>query len=166
MSLSDLDEVFDGALVWGMELDPRYRVLAVTLEPTAERYPWGDADDRRVQLLVHPVSTVLASFRSVEDGRRLLHTFTDAQLVDVAGAFGGAAVAAPLFGRPEPRPGEWSPQFSMEGRSSAADGTRHTLTVQLRADDLELDLFARFDEVEVKGPDGTNLDLDARRASD
>jgi len=157
----DLEDAFDGALLWGLELDPRYRVLAVTLEPAADRYPWASSGDRRVQVLLHPVSTVLASLRSVEDGRRLLHTFGDEQLVEVAGAFGGAAVAAPLFGRGEPRPGEWAPQFSMEGRTSAADGTRHTVTINVRAGGLELDLFARFDDVEVKAPDGTNLPLDA-----
>jgi len=112
-------------------------------------------------VLLFPVSTLLASFRRIVDGSRQLHTFTDEQLVDVVAAFDGAPVTEPLFGRPEPRPGAWGPQFSLEGRSTAPDGTRRTVTVALRADDLELDLFARFDDVEVKGPDGAERSLPA-----
>ncbi|MFA9445195.1 hypothetical protein [Egicoccus sp. AB-alg6-2] len=157
MPLSDYEDLFVGARLWGLELEPRYRVLAVTLELTEAAHPRDGVEDRRVQLLVHPVSTILASLRSVgEEGRRL-HTFEDSQLVDVAAAVGGAEVTSPLFGRPEPRPGTWGPQFSLEGRSTAPDGTRHTLTIVVRTDDLELDLFARFDVMELKDPHGADL---------
>jgi hypothetical protein len=155
--LAALEAVLDGAALWGMELDPRFRVLAVTLEPTADRSAWGRADDRRIQLLCFPVSTILGSLRrDTRDGREVL-AFSDEQLVDVAAKVGGAPVAAPLFGRPEPRPGEWGPRFSLQGRSSAPDGTRHTLTVSARDEELSLDLFARFDDLELKGPDGADL---------
>lgn len=158
MTLDELERVLGHAQLWGMELDPRYRVLAVTLEPTADRYPWGAVEDRRVQVLVHPVSTVLASLRSTApDGTRRLHTFDETQLVDVAATVGGATLQPPLFGRPEPRPGQWGPRFGLEGRSTAPDGTRATLTIEVRTDDLDLDLFARFDEAEVKGRDGATL---------
>jgi hypothetical protein len=152
--LDGLERALEGAAVWGLELDPRFRVLAATFEPAPDRHPWGDLEDRRLQVLCFPVSTILASLRQRVDGKVVVRRFTDAQLVEVVAALAGAHADAPLFGRPEPRPGEWSPEWSLEGRSTAPDGTRRTLTVQLRADDLELDVFARFDDVELKGPDG------------
>jgi hypothetical protein len=160
VDLAALERVLEGAAFWGAELDTRYRVLAVTVEPTAQRYPWGDAADRRIQVLCHPVSTILASLRrSGPDGRALLE-FTEPQLVDVAAALGGAPLQGRVFGRPEPRPGEWGPQFSLQGRSTAGDGTAATLTLQLAQDDLTLDLFARFDVADLKDATGRELVLD------
>jgi hypothetical protein len=152
--LDGLERVLDGAALLGLELDPRYRVLAATFEPTADRYPWEETDDRRLQVLLFPVSTILASFRQREDGRLVLRRFEDVQLLDVVAAFDGAGVSGPLFGQPEPRPGQWAPEWSLEGRSTAPDGRQRTFTVALRHDDLELDLFVRFDDVEVKGATG------------
>jgi hypothetical protein len=153
--LDGLERVLDGAALLGLELDPRYRVLAATFEPTADRYPWEPTDDdRRLQVLLFPVSTILASFRQREDGRLVLRRFEDVQLLDVVAAFDGAGVSGPLFGQPEPRPGQWAPEWSLEGRSTAPDGRRRTFTVALRHDDLELDLFVRFDDVEVKDARG------------
>jgi hypothetical protein len=159
--LGRLEAVLEGAALWGLELDPRFRVLAATFEPTAARYPWEGADDRRLQVLLFPVSTILASLRQREQERLVVRRFADDQLVDVVAAFAGAAVEAPLFGRPEPRPGQWAPEWSLEGRSSAPDGIRHTCTVSLRQDDLELDLFVRFDDVELKDVAGDDLSLPA-----
>jgi hypothetical protein len=170
-TLEELEAVLDGAALLGLELDTRYRVLAATLEPTPERYPWGsgvggvEVVDRRVQLLASPVSTILGSLRrrvSTSDGPRTeVYTFADEQLVDVVAAFDGAPVSAPLFGQPEPRPGSWAPEWSLEGRSTAGDGVTRTLTVSVNHDDgageLFLDLFVRFDEVQVRDPFGTDL---------
>jgi hypothetical protein len=165
-SIDDLETVLVGAGLLGLELDTRYRVLAATLEPTRERYPWGSGTDsvvvvdRRIQLLCSPVSTVLGSLRRRRaDAERLeVLTFTDEQLVDVASAFDGAPVTGPVFGRPEPRPGSLAPSWSLEGRSTAGDGIAHTLTVSVHHRDgdgeLWLDLFARFDELLVRDARG------------
>lgn len=157
--LAALNEALDGAALWGLELDPRFRVLAATFEPTAERYPWPDAGDRRIQVLGFPVSTILGSFRREQPMTTELLSFSEEQLVDVVATFDGATVTAPLFGQPEPRPGDWGPRYSLEGRSTAPDGVATTLRLSLRRDDLALDLFARFDEVQLKGPDGADLVL-------
>jgi hypothetical protein len=161
VALEQLERVLESAATWGLELDPRYRVLAATFEPTAERYPWGPVHDRRLQVLLFPVSTILASLRQREGGRVVVRRFTDDHLLDVVAAFEGAPAEPPLFGRPEPRPGQWAPEWSLEGRSTAPDGNRRTVTVQLRRDDLELDLFARFDDVEVKDATGVERSLTA-----
>jgi hypothetical protein len=161
VALERLEHVLEGASLWGLELDPRYRVLAATFEPTADRYPWAPVDDRRLQVLLFPVSTILASLRQRQDGRLVVRRFGDEQLLDVVAAFEGTPAASPLFGRAEPRPGQWAPEWSLEGRSTAPDGNRRTVTLRLRRDDLELDLFARFDEVEVKDATGGERSLAA-----
>lgn len=159
IEVAALEPVLDGAALLGLELEPRFRVLAATLEPTVDRYPWGEADDRRIQVLCFPVSTILASLRERAGDRIGVREFEVEQLVDVVAAMGGAPVAGPLFDRPEPRAGEWAPAFSMQGRSNAPDGRLHTVTLSTRHDDLDLDVFARFDEVEVKDPAGESLAL-------
>ncbi len=156
---ASLEPVLDGARLWGVELDTRFRVLAATFEPTLERWPWQHTDDRRVQVLCFPVSTILASLRRESDEQRAVLEFDAEQLLDVVGAFDGARVEGPLFGRPEPQPGSWGPQFSMQGRSTAPDGVRHTITVQLRHEELALDLFARFDELQATDATGEWLTL-------
>lgn len=146
--LTVVEQRLDGAAVLGIELEPKFRVLGLTLEPTVETTTAHDEDvgDRRLQLACFPVSTILGSLRqSTADGITVLR-FSEAQLVDVVAAFDGASLSSPIFGRPEPRPGSWAPTFSLEGRSTAPDGVTATITVSLRRDDLALDLFARFDE--------------------
>ncbi|MTV26865.1 hypothetical protein FTX61_15790 [Nitriliruptoraceae bacterium ZYF776] len=157
-----LESAFDGAAVLGLELDTRYRVLALTLEPTDGRAPWtAGRPDQRLQVLCSPVSTILASLRRRTDDHSQVLTFAEDQLVDVIGALEEPTVTGPLFGRPEPRPGSWAPEWSLEGRSNAPDGRSRTLTLQLRRERpdeaLELDLFARFDEIQVRDPAGHDL---------
>jgi hypothetical protein len=152
-----LEAALDGAALLGLELEPRYRVLAATFEPTAERYPWGDVADRRIQVLCFPVSTILVSLRRHVDGKVVVQTFDIEQLLDVVIALDGAPVTAPLFWLPEPRPGQWGPEFSAQGRSTAPDGTRRTITLSPCTEDLELDVFARFDDLELKNALGEML---------
>jgi hypothetical protein len=151
-SLDAIADVVTGARCWGVELDPRYRVLAVTVEPDPLRTP-GTAGEH--QLLCFPVSVLLVSVTRpiVEDGatRTALVTFDLEQLTSVSERFAGAVIMERPFGLPEPRPGTWGPRHSLEGRTSAADGTRATLTLDLRTEDeARLRLFARFDDVELR----------------
>jgi len=150
--LDTLGEVVAGARCWGIELDPRYRVLAVTVEPDPLRVTGTGGEH---QLLCFPVSVLLVSVTRhlVHDGggRMALMTFELDQLTAVSERFGGATIDAPPFGRPEPRPGTWGPRYSLEGRTSAADGTRATLSLDLATEDgARLRLFARFDEAELR----------------
>jgi hypothetical protein len=147
-----IEAALDGARCWGMELDPRYRVLAVTIEPAPLR-AIGTPGPR--QLLCFPVSVLLVSVtREVEqDGsaRTELVTFDIEQLAAVSQRLAGSAVVEAAFGLPEPRPGAWGPRHSLEGRTSASDGTGSTLTLELLDDDgARLRLFARFDDVELR----------------
>jgi hypothetical protein len=145
-------DVIAGARCWGIELDPRYRVLAVTVEPDPLR-TLGTAGEH--QLLCFPVSVLLVAVtRPVEDdgtARTALVTFELEQLTAVSERFAGAVIAEEPFGRPEPRPGSWGPRYSLEGRSSAPDGTRATLTLDLSTEDgARMRLFARCDDVELR----------------
>jgi hypothetical protein len=147
-----IGDVVTGARCWGIELDPRYRVLAVTVEPDPLRAPGTPGEH---QLLCFPVSVLLVTVTRplVEDGaqRTAVVTFDLEQLTAVSERFGGAVIGTSPFGHPEPRPGTWGPRHSLEGRTSAADGTRATLTLDLRTEDgARLRLFARFDDVELR----------------
>lgn len=156
-----LELPLDAAALLGAELEPRYRVLALTVEPKPDRYVWQPRPhDLRLQVLASPVSTMLVALRRTgADGQRELLTFADEQLVDVVAALDGPELAGPVFGLPEPRPGEWAPRFSLAGRSSAGDGTSRTLRLELEHEDLSLGLFARFDQVEVRDATGRALRL-------
>jgi hypothetical protein len=159
MDIGDLEDVLQQARLWGAELDPRFRVLATTMELAEGSGPWELGEDRRIQLLCFPVSTILASLRrtSVEPPEQV--TFETEQLVDVTAGFGGAVLEPPIFGRPQPAPGEWGPAFSLQGSSSAPDGRRRTLTLAVADAEARLDLFARFDAFEVRDADGNELPL-------
>lgn len=155
-----LEEALEGAALLGAELEPTYRVLALTLETQPGRTPWERAEDRRIQLLASPVSTMLVALtREDEAGARELLTFEQEQLVDIVAALDAPALTGQLFGRGEPRPGEWAPRFSLQGRSSAPNGTLRTIRIEAGSGDLRFGLFARFDDVEVRDPEGSNLRL-------
>ncbi len=150
--LQAFTDVVAGARCWGIELDPRYRVLAVTVEPDPLRAP-GTAGEH--QLLCFPASVLLVTVTrpTSADGtaRTALLTFDLEQLTAVSERFGGAVIGDTPFGLPEPRPGTWGPRHSLEGRSSAADGTRATLTLDLTDEDgARLQLFTRFDDAELR----------------
>ena len=155
-----LEQALEGAALLGAELEPTYRVLALTLETEPDRTPWERPDDRRVQLLASPVSTMLVALtREDADGTKELLTFEQEQLVDVVAALDAPRLTGQLFGHGEPRPGEWAPRFSLQGRSSAPNGTSRTLRIEVAAGDLRFGLFARFDDVEVRDPEGATLRL-------
>ncbi len=136
-----------GGACWGIELEPVWRVLAVTVEPAGGGEP--------VQVLCSPVSVLLASLTRQVDGRTSIATFPAERLPEVSARLGGARIGPDPFGAPEPRPGAWGPRLSLEGRSSASDGTGSTLLLDLVDGDARLRLFARFDVIEVRAADGT-----------
>lgn len=146
---ADVRALVAGGRCWGLELEPVWRVLAVSVEPPGGGEP--------VQLLCVPVSVLLASLTRRVEGRPVIVTFTTEQLPDVGARLGGAVIGPEPFGGPEPRPGAWGPRLSLEGRSSAPDGTGSTLLLDLSEDDARLRLFVRFDAAEVRAADGTLL---------
>lgn len=152
-----LRDVTQDAPVLGAELDTTYRVLAVTVEPPAASHPEPQVDDRRLQILLHPVSRLAAVYADTSSTPPVLHRFSEAQLVDVVSTFDGSVGEWRVDG-PEPDPASWAPELSMEGASNALDGRRHHATVELGSDDgRRLRLAVWFDEVEVKRPDGSTL---------
>lgn len=152
-SLLALDRVLVGATCWGAELDTRYRVLAVTVEPDPAAHPDGAVDDGRLQLVLHPCSHVQA---------RLLHRgstverFDVGQLVHVVDRLDGPTITGPVVtGGGPPLAGE----LSLEGRADVTDGQAHTARLTLTGADRELTLRVTFDEAELRRPDGSVVDL-------
>jgi hypothetical protein len=147
-----IDDALAGARCWGIELDPQYRVLGVTVEPGLGR---PGQQPETVQLLCFPVSVLLVTVtRPVSDGDGMateLVTFDLDLLTAVSQRLAGAAIDVAAFGLPEPRPRDWGPRFSLQARTSASDGTLSTLTLDLSTDEgVRLRLFARFDDVELR----------------
>ena len=139
--------------VWGAELDITFRVLALTIEPAAELHPDPAADDRRLQVLLHPVSAVAASLLEHADGTTVVRRFDQDQLPDVVAALGGAVpVEDPLLDAP-PDLDALSPRLSMRGQATVGDGIRHHVHLRLEADDLTFELWASFDDAEVRTPE-------------
>lgn len=154
------ERLLENAKIWGVELEPRFRVLAVTFEPdhiSDDVLSTDSQSDRRMQLACFPVSTILGSLRQTNPDGVTLLKFTEQQLVDVVAAFNGAKLDGPVFKQPEPRPGTWGPEFSLEGRSTAPDGVSNTITLSLTQDDLEFNLFARFDELRLLDVNGEHV---------
>ena len=160
-ALDRLDAILEGARLWGVELDPAYRVAAVTVQVASDRHPSGEGrGDDRLQLLLHPVADVQASLRRSTPDGHVVETFDVEQLAAVVGRFDGPVLSGPLFDLPEPAPGDWGPRFSLGGRSKALDGRAHAVT--FHADDGRgrvLDVRLTFDDVTVRDPEGHDLDL-------
>lgn len=151
----DLRQLLRSGPVWGAEIDIKFRVLAVTVEPSAEAHPEPSAPDRRLQVLFHPVSAVAASLVEHGDDGPVVRRFEEDQLPDVVAALGGQVTTTdPLPGVPA-NLDALGPRLSLRGQASVADGFRDHLHLHLAADDLTLDLWASFDEFEVRGPDDT-----------
>lgn len=156
--LCAVEALLDGAALLGAELDAKYRVLALTVEVDPGRHPDRRLDDRRLQVLVHPASTFVVSLRVHDDNPRI-EAFLIDQLPDVVHALDGPVIEGPVFGAPEPAAGEWGPEPSVQGRSSAPDGNLRTLRVEVASGVRRFGLFATFDDVEVRRPDGTDVDF-------
>lgn len=139
--------------VWGAEIDTRYRVLALTIEPSAGDHPDPDVADRRLQVLLHPVSTVAASLvQDTGDGRTVLE-FGEDQLPDVVATLGGPVpVGDPLPDAP-PDLDAIADRLSLRGRASTGDGTTHHLHLALESEDLVFELWASYDTAEVHTPE-------------
>lgn len=153
LSRDELRELLRSSSVWGAEIDIRFRVLAVTVEPAAEVHPDPSAPDRRLQLLFHPVSAVAASLVQHDETETVVRRFDEEQLPDVVAAFGGAVTSTdPLPGVPADLDA-LGPRLSMRGHASTGDGFRDHVHLRLVDDDLSLDLWASFDEFEVRGPE-------------
>lgn len=147
---SQLRDLLRDARVWGAEIDIRFRVLALTVEPPR---PADATGDPRLQVLLYPVSAVGVSLvEDTEDGV-VVRRFEEDQLPDIVALFEGAATTTePLPDRPADLDA-LAPRLSMRGHASVGDGVLHHLHLHLEADELAFDLWASFDEVEVRGPD-------------
>lgn len=153
MDVADLDHLLMSGPVWGAEIDTRFRVLALTIEPDDTRHPDSSATDRRLQVLLHPVSAVAASLvQQTDDGPALLR-FGQEQLPDIVAALDGAVPSSPVLVERSADLDALNDRLSLRGHATVGDGTRHHLHLRLAAADLTFELWASFDELVVRGPD-------------
>jgi hypothetical protein len=153
-----VDRLVAASPVLGADVDIRYRVLAITVEPPADLHPRGAVEDRRLQVVVHPVGTIAAAMVDHADPTRpTVLQFDETQLSDVVAAFADTVSTVPVFPPALPDVDALGDRLSMYGTAQTGDGTASVLHVHLVQPDgaLELDVWAGFDELEVRGPDGT-----------
>lgn len=153
MEISSLRELLRAGPLWGAEIDTRFRVLALTVEPSADQHPDPDADDRRLQVLLYPVATVAASLvQQGDDGTTVLR-FEEDQLPDVVAALDGPVPAGDPIPEVRPDLDAVGDRLSLRGQATVGDGILHHLHLVLQAEDLSFELWASFDEAEVRAPD-------------
>jgi hypothetical protein len=153
-ALARLRDLLTAGPLWGAEIDIRFRVLALTVEPDPRVHPRPEAADRRLQVLLHPVSSVAASLVEHTDDGAVVRRFDEAQLPDVVAAFGGAVPDDDVLPSRPPDLDAIASRLSLRGQASVGDGTSHHLHLHLSDADLTLDLWASFDEIEVRDPTG------------
>lgn len=145
------DLVRSGPL-WGAELDAKFRVLALTIEPSADSHPDPEATDRRLQVLLHPVSAIAASLVQETDEGPTVLRFTEEQLPDVVAALGGPVPSGPVLADAPVDLNAVRERLSLHGQATVGDGVTHHLHLHAAAEDLTLDLWASFDTMELKSP--------------
>lgn len=144
----------------GAELDLEYRVLALTVEPTEGRDLLDEGPvvpDARLQVLLHPVAEIAASFRERTDEGTRVMTFGPDQLVDLVAVLGEPTLRSDPFPGGRPSREGWGPRPSMSGGSNAPDGRAHHLHLDVDQPPYAFALHATFDDVEVRDPGGGQL---------
>lgn len=168
-ALAVLERHLAGSALLGLELDLRYRVLAGTVDAAAARRTTSRGartnGDVRLQLLWFPIGEFRAVLRRSVNGAPRVERFTPEQLVAVVDRLGEPQLIGPLFDQPPPPAETWQPEPSLHGRSDAADGRAHRVTLSVDGTEGEhLVVTATFDEIEVRRPDGTVIDPAALEA--
>jgi hypothetical protein len=153
MDVADLDALLTSGPVWGAEIDTRFRVLALTVEPDDAHHPDPSAVDRRLQVLLHPVSAVAASLVQQTDEGPALMRFDQERLPDIVAALEGPVPDGPVLVERPADLDALNDRLSLRGQATVGDGTRHHLHLRLAAADLTFELWASFDELVVRGPD-------------
>lgn len=150
-TLARAERLLDGATLLGAELETRYRVLGLTVEPSGTDAPTPD-DDRRVQVLFHPCAEVTALLLRTDTDEPVVERFDQEQLPDVVAAMDGPRLRSPIVTDP-PAP-RFPAEVSMHGASSAPDGRTHRVLVDVAGGARRLVLTASYDDLELRGPDG------------
>lgn len=146
--------------VLGADVDIRFRVLAITIEPDVGEHPTPDVDDRRLQVVVHPVGTIAAALVDHADpDRPTVLQFDETNLSDVVSAFSDTVSTVPAFPATMVDVDELGDRLSMFGAAQTGDGDASVLHLHLDQPDgtLTLDLWATFDELELRTPDGQQV---------
>lgn len=161
----ELNVAFNEATLLGAEVDAERRVAAVTLDVLTLPSEGPPPEDSRVQLILHPVGRVAASWRmgSWDDPNAEVVPFPLERLLEVVQSFGGQ----PIYGwefldAHDKDMARLRRRLSLDWRSGE-DGLSHSLSLFQESASRKvqhLDLFLWFDELVVRRPDGTTHSLE------
>lgn len=158
--VAGLNVAFNEATVLGFEVDPRRRLAGATFSVLTlpERGP--APDDRRVQIVLHPIGRVTASLRDGrwDDPTAEVVPFSLAELLPIVQSFGGLALYGWEF--IDVPTAEWADRLSLDW-PSGDDGLSHSITLFQDAGNRILYLCAWFDTLAIRDPRGGEIPLEA-----
>jgi hypothetical protein len=162
---SDLGVALNEADLLGFEVDPDRRIAAATFRILTLPVEGPPPEDSRVQMLFSPVGRVAASLRngSWNDGAAEVVPFALGELHGIVHSFGGQPIYGwQFFDVHEQELAKWGIRLSLDWRSCPGGLSRSIAVFQssVRGPARHLDLCVWFDALEVRGPNGTLIQLE------
>lgn len=146
----------------GFEVVPERRAAAATFRVLTLPEDGPPPDDRRVQIVFHPVGRVAASLRNGADyASAEVVPFAIEELLATVESFGGLPVYGWEFiDLPERNFRTWSDRLSLDW-TSGEDGRSHSITVFQESGDRTLEIRVWFDELKIYDPEFNEISIDA-----
>ena len=151
------------ATLLGCEVNADQCVAAVTLEVLTLPEKGDPPADPRVQILFLPVGRVAASLRmgGWDDATAEIQPFRIEELLATVQSFGGLPIYGwQFFDRHDEEMKMWGNRLSLDWRSSRDEGRRHSISLFQEGDNRHLDLCLWFDRLEIRTPDGSQVNFE------
>jgi hypothetical protein len=161
----DLGVALNEADLLGFEVDPRRRIAAATFRVLTLPPDGPLPDDRRAQMIFRPVGRVAASLRNGrwDDEAAEVVPFGIADLLAVVQSFGGNPIYGwEFFDVHKTALDRLAGRLSLDWRSGD-DGLSRSISLSQESGagpPRHLDLWAWFDNIEVRRPDGSAVPLE------
>ena len=154
-----LNIAFNESTLLGAEIVPERSLVAVTLDVLSLPPEGPPSDDRRIQMILHPVGRVAASLRlgHWDDDDAKVVPFEAEALLSIVEGFKSAIYGWEFFDV-EAGFDNWRDRLSLDYRSGD-DGNSHSITLFQEDANRHLDLRIWFDQLQLKNPDGQELDV-------
>ncbi len=157
-----LDTLLNEADLLGFEVDPDRKIGSATFNILTLPEVGPAPTDSRYQLLLHPVTRVVASLRQTqhESEREVVKSFALEELLRVVESFGGQPIYGwEFFDVHDKTLAEIAGRVSLDwppGNESAS----HSLSVFQSSDDRILDFCIWFDSLLIRNADGEGVPID------